>query len=171
MTQIDLALRVNAKQPAISMYESGDDTALARKTLEKIAQILEIDLSSFDLSDAQPESAAEIALHFCPIDSCPSNIPFAVNKQLCFKPALVPAKRDSSACCSWCGELLLSTCPNEDCASEIMDGACCPDCGTAYITSTVKEAGWNAGKWADERRAKIKEIKEMGGGQAGALGA
>jgi hypothetical protein len=171
MTQADLAAKVETSQPQISMYEAGDGTALSRKTLEKIADVLKIDLSKTEPEARLTGSPSEIALHYCPIDTCPSNIPYAVHDQLCFKPTAVRGRRDSGLHCAWCGELMMSSCPGEACDAEMSDGACCRDCGTVYVTSTVKIAGWGAGKWADEHRAKIREIREMGGEVAGAVGA
>ena len=169
MTQADLAVKVESSQPQISMYEAGDGTALSRKTLEKIADELKIDLSKTDA--AMSDNPSEIAVHFCPIDTCPSNIPYAVHDQLCFKPTAVRGRRDSGLHCAWCGELMMSRCPGEACDAEISEGACCRDCGTVYVTSTVKIAGWSADRWANEQRAKIREIREMGVEVAGAAGA
>ncbi len=160
MTQAELAGRVGCKQSAISMFEAGLARALAGKTLERIGKILDVDISEFPPVSAAGEPP-KVALKYCPIDGCPSNIPYAIGDDLHFAPSMVRSQEKDHARCVLCGELMQAQCPNSDCNAAVVAGACCPQCGTPYVAATLIPSGVDAAQWADSRRSQIREIVEM----------
>ncbi|MFC1452476.1 helix-turn-helix domain-containing protein [Verrucomicrobiota bacterium] len=161
MTQSELAELVGCRQSAVSMYEAEKPSKLSRKNVERIAEILEIDLSAFPVEREREEQATRLSLKYCPIDTCLSNIPYAVHGSLHFKPTMIRGEGVSKSRCTCCGEVMESTCPNPDCRAELVEGAVCPRCATPYVTTTVEVAGWAAVQWAAEQRAMIREVREM----------
>ncbi len=162
ITQAELADRAGCQQSAISMFEAGRTSAVAQKTVQRVAEILEVDLVGFDFGTGDGAVSSFVA-KYCPIDGCPSNIPFAVSGELHFAPTMVRAAREAKTKCTSCGELLQAECPNRECRAASVPGGCCPQCGTAYVTPTREMSGWQVEQWADEQRAKIREVREMSG--------
>ena len=160
ITQSELADRVGCKQSAISMFEAGRSSALADRTLERIGKILDVDISEFPPNTTASDLAKGV-LKYCPIDECPSNIPYTVGGQLYFVPGMVQSREAEHTRCVLCGELMQAQCPNSDCNAAAVAGACCPQCGTAYVTATVTLSGTDTAQWADRRRRQIREIAEM----------
>ncbi len=160
MTQAELASRVGCKQSAVSMFEAGRMSALAHATIERIADILEVCLADFPVVSSEDKSP-RVSLKYCPVDGCPSNVPYAVGDELHFAPAMVRAPCEQKTRCSACGEIMQSACPNNECGVGVVEGACCPVCGMDYVTVTFVVAGWQAESWADEQRARIREVREM----------
>ena len=161
LTQAELAQQAGCRQSAISMFEAGRSAALARQTVERIAEILEIDLADVERDTGQEGAARELTLKYCRVEGCPSNIPYTVADSLCLKPAMVRAPRDEKTRCTMCGELMCMGCPNAECGVDVVEGSFCPECGTAYVPVAAVESGWQVTKWADEQREKIREIREM----------
>ncbi|MBT7058727.1 MAG: helix-turn-helix transcriptional regulator [Lentisphaerae bacterium] len=160
MTQAALAEQAGCKQSAVSMFEAGRVTALSTATIEKMAGILDVDLSSVDLSgEAKPST--DVVLKYCPVDGCPSNVPYVVCGRLCYTPAMVRSPAAQLTRCAGCGDLLQECCPNSECKALVSEGVCCPECGTSYVSVTGGTTGAEAEQWADEQRARIREIREM----------
>lgn len=159
LTQSELAELAGCKQSAISMFESGRTDALSAKNVQRIAELLGIDLKS--LAVPAPGEPTEVTLKCCPVDKCPSNVPYVAGDRLCFKPAMVSAPAKAKTRCGYCGEVMESRCTNRDCRAELSEGAFCPECGTEYVVATTTLSGWQLGKWAGEERARIREIRQM----------
>ena len=160
MTQSTLAKAAGCMQSAVSMFEKGDPSKLADATVEKIAGLLGV-----SLEEGAEESAAAPAAHahvrgFCPNCGCPSNVPFAVDGRVLFRPVRELASPDGGPRCAECGEVLETRCPA--CGAPLNDGACCAACGTAYVAATVPD-GADAESWSRARRAEIRELRELGG--------
>ena len=103
MTQSALAKAAGCMQSALSMFEKGDPSTLADATVEKIAGLLGV-----SLEDGAEESAAAPAVHahvrgFCPNCGCPSNVPFAVDGRVLFRPVRELASPDGGPRCADCG--------------------------------------------------------------------
>ena len=159
MTQSALAKAAGCMQSAISMFEKGDPAKLADATVEKIAEILDV-----ELEDGR-EEAFSAAIHhehvrgFCPNCSCPSNIPFAIDGRVVFRPVREMASPGGGPRCAECCEVLETSCP--ECGAPLNDGACCAACGTAYVAAVVP-AGADAESWSRARRADIRDFRELG---------
>ena len=96
LTQSELARQVGCKQSAISMFESGRVDVLSRDKLASIAERLGIDP---DMLPAPELPAATVPrsprrLYYCPVDECPSNIPYTVRKSV-FSPDVSAHRRKS----------------------------------------------------------------------------
>lgn len=157
ITQSALAAAVGCKQSAISMFECGKTDKIAIETIEKIAEFLKVELPTADNQEISlPQSVLPaVSRGFCPQFSCPSNIPYAVGGRVLFWPRLASGNR-----CVFCGEMLEKKCPS--CGASIQQGACCPICGEAYVTSVLPE-GAEASDWAAKRREEALSILELTG--------
>ncbi len=155
MTQSELAGRIGCKQSAISMLESGRSEALARPAVEKMAEILGVELDSEESCGASVTPTAG-AHGICPQSECPSNVPFAVHGDLLLwpRPQPVPGGRH----CAYCGEVLERTC--RQCGAPVRRGACCPSCGTPWVAPPVDYEG-TAEQWARTRRQRIAEWRSL----------
>jgi len=156
LTQAQLAERVGCQQSAISMMEAGRATALARETLDRIAAELGVVLEqSPKLSDKTVAAPVSGAAH-CTDPECPSNIPFVVSGSLVFWPRPQPVAGGRH--CAYCGELLASVCGK--CGAPASAGACCRDCGAAFVPPPAAvRAGGEA--WAETRRQQIAEWRAL----------
>jgi transcriptional regulator with XRE-family HTH domain len=159
LTQSELASRVGSSQSAISMFEAGRADALSQEKIVLIARELGLDLSVLAAAPEAGPAAPEI-LKFCPVDDCPSNVPYVSRGRLGYHPALVEGPASERTRCRYCGELLESACPNEECRLPVAEGACCRGCGTAYVTATRTPRGPLA-RWVDEQRARIRELRAL----------
>lgn len=160
LTQSELAKIVKCKQSAISMYEAGHVDALSYKTIVLIARELGLTVPEEVVVDSVPQDIRLSCLKYCPIDDCPSNIPYIVGGELHFKPTMVNALKDKSTRCSFCGEILQDCCSNEACGMPLSDGGFCVHCGDAYVTVTRMMRG-SLDEWAANRCGIIKELRSM----------
>ncbi|MEI6809160.1 MAG: helix-turn-helix transcriptional regulator [bacterium] len=160
MTQSQLAEAVGCKQSAVSMFESGRIDVLSQKTLTAIAEQLGLDVKSLSGMDVRPLTARSLVLKCCTIDSCPSNIPFTVQGRVRYAPAMVEASAAEQTRCAMCGDVMEDHCPNTDCQAELVEGAFCQRCGTAYVPAACEERD-NAEQWAETARARISELMSM----------
>lgn len=156
-TQSALANVVGCKQSAVSMFESGQIEKISAETIEKIAEFLGIELPKAESAEevAPLQVLPTVLKGFCPQFSCPSNIPYEVGGRVLFWPRLANGNR-----CAFCGELLEKNCPS--CGAAVHNGACCPVCGEAYVTS-VLPPGEDAARWASVRREEVLSILELTG--------
>ncbi len=154
MTQSALAQQVGCKQSAISMMEQGRESALAQKHITAIAKILEVDMGSLSIEDHA--SHTQQGQRYCPTFDCPSNTVYAVNGTLYAMPRESAHNGSSdSKHCSYCGELLEAQCP--ECRASATPGACCTQCGTAYI-ATPDALPDGADTWAQSQRKRLQEL-------------
>ncbi len=160
MTQAALAKVVNCKQSAISMYEAGHSDALAYKTITIVAEALGLTVPQEVVAVAESKHIELSSLKYCPIDDCPSNIPYVAGGELHFKPAMIKSLKHENRRCSFCGEILQDCCPNESCGMPITDGGFCSYCGDSYITVTRMMRG-SLDEWAAKRCGVIKELRSM----------
>ena len=159
ITQAELAERVGCQQSAISMFEAGRTCAVAKKTIESIARALELDSADVDAL-AETGVLSVRVLKYCPVDACPSNIPYVVGGNIYYQPSVCRAREEQRSRCTSCGEIMQDACPNSDCAAPLVEGACCPLCGTAYVTATILPPE-DAETWAVQQRARIRDIREL----------
>lgn len=161
LTQAELAKTVNCKQSAISMYEAGNLDALAYKTLSLIAKELDLIVPEADIPvDSLPEDIQLTCLKYCPIDDCPSNIPYIAGGDLHFKPTMVKALKGEVTRCAFCGEVLQDCCSNESCGASLNDGGFCSHCGEGYVAVTRMMRG-SLNEWVAKRCDVIKELRSM----------
>ena len=160
LTQAELARIVKCKQSAISMYEAGHQDALAYQTIKMIAVELDLVVPEEVITDVAPKSTRLSCLKCCPIDDCPSNIPYTAGGELHFKPTMVRALKDESTRCTFCGEILQGCCSNESCGMPLCDGGFCSHCGDAYIVVTRMMRG-DLDEWVAARCGIIKELRSM----------
>jgi len=157
MTQAELAEKAACQQSAISMFEKGRTSALAKKTVDAIAEVLDLDISKHALVN-EVAAASTLVAKYCPVDDCPTNTPYVVSGALHFAVSLTKAPNDQKTRCSFCGELLQACCPNTECKSSVCEGSCCPECGADYVANCQGLEGSEAVRWADDQRAHIREI-------------
>lgn len=145
LSQSALARQVGCKQSALSMFESGRNTALNAQVIGKLCAALGLLAPSPAELQAPPEHEA-MERTFCPNASCPGNLPVKIGERV----VLVPHKHFASAeerHCAWCGEVLERACP--ECGAPVNEGAFCTHCGTAYFADAPKQA--------DNRRVEASE--------------
>ena len=156
LTQAQLAQRVDCQQSAVSMMESGRTTALARETLVRIAAelgvVLEQSLSRSAVTVAVPASGAA----HCTDPECPSNVPLVVSGALLFWPRPQPVAGGRH--CAYCGEVLASVCGK--CGATAGAGACCRDCGGAFVPPPATVHA-DVEVWAESRRRQIAEWRAL----------
>ncbi len=159
MTQSELARKVGCQQSAISMFESGRPESLSEEKVRALAKVLGVDSAARPGVPVGPAGSRSV-LKYCPVDDCPSNVPYAVRGQVCLAPTLVMAEAAERTHCRDCGELLESACPNDGCGAPVSPGAFCPACGTAYVTpgGLAPEDGK---AWIAERRAAIAQLRTV----------
>ena len=158
LTQAELAKRAGCLQSQVSMLEGGMPNKVARETLEKIADLLGVELPKPAAEEIAAPLAAErpFAGHaYCPQADCPSNKPYVVGGELFFMPSPQPGAPRPGHRCAWCGEVLAFVCPK--CGAVATAGACCRECGSPYIFAPpALEIAPEI--WAARRRAEIAEI-------------
>lgn len=160
LTQSELAREANCSQSAVSMFEAGRSHALSQERLVALAQILELDTEAVVAQFSEPGAAASLVLKYCSTDECPSNIPYVVRGQLCFRPTMVKADAAEQSRCRECGDILESRCPNPACGLPAEEGSYCGTCGTAYVPVT-RASTRSDDQWADEQRSRIHDIREL----------
>lgn len=158
MTQSALAKAAGCMQSAVSMFEKGDPSKLADSTVEKIAGILGVKLADGKGGQPTPPAHHSHLRGFCPNCSCPSNVPFAVDGRVIFRPVREIASPDCGPRCAECGEVLETCCPA--CGAPLNEGACCAACGTPYVAAVVPN-GADAESWSRARRAEIRDIRDL----------
>ena len=160
ITQSRLAESVGCRQSAVSMFESGRADSLSRKTLGLIADHLGLDIKDLSAMDLRTVEGRSLMLKYCPVDECPSNIPYAVRNRIQFVPSMVEAPASEETRCSLCGDMLEALCPNADCRAELNEGAYCLECGQPYVAFT-REVLADPKRWAGERRRDIAELRGL----------
>jgi len=158
LTQSQLADHVGCKQSAISMFEGGRTDVLSADTISRVAKELAIDMQSVAEPDPRRMPSEPWVLKYCPVDSCPSNIPYAIGEQVLFRPSTLRAPAAETTRCPDCGELLESSCSH--CQANLREGACCCSCGTPFVTA-VHPTPPAVQEWADRQRQRIRELRDM----------
>lgn len=158
-TQSRLADEVGCRQSAISMYERGDDSALAAETIAQIAAKLEVKLEAFpEFPDAPP--AGMMVRKFCVNPDCRSNVPFIQGPDVFFLPGFFVDSAAKPSWCPWCGEVMESRCRNEQCRAVVASGVCCTACGTPYVPTMPVTPGRDRA-WADAERERILDLRTL----------
>lgn len=175
LNQSALARAVGCQQSAISMFEGGMSTKLSDEAVNKMAEVLGLDLtallkqeeekkkeadqgSSISIN-VQPEVATSFVVQgYCPNCHCPSNVPYVVDGHLFYRPSRGVASPKGGTRCTQCGELLEMRCPV--CGAPLNDGACCAVCGSAYVTPVLPE-GVDPVTYARLRREEIIQLRSL----------
>jgi transcriptional regulator with XRE-family HTH domain len=152
MTQSDLADTVGCKQSAISMFERGNAQALAIEKQEAIAKLLEIPWHAPDNKGARDIAPARNH-NFCPQFECPSNLVYRVGTRRLSMPR-APSCTDGIYC-RYCGEVSETRCPA--CKTIYTQGACCSNCGYAFIACP----DWTEAEWLDWQEAHNRTAREI----------
>lgn len=157
LTQAEVAARVGCLQSQVSMLEAGQPNKVARETLEKVANLLEVELPTGVVEDKPIVIDRPVFAHaYCPQPDCPSNKPYVVGGELFFWPAQQPGVPRPGHRCAWCGEVLAFVCPK--CGAAAGVGACCRECGTPFVAAPpMLEVAPEI--WAAQRRAEIAELR------------
>jgi transcriptional regulator with XRE-family HTH domain len=163
MTQSALAVQVGCKQSAVSMYEAGRVDALSADTVARIAGLLNVDLKALQTSSSGAKKTVPKRLLYCPVDTCPSNIPYLVRGAICLRPRFLESIADSPRCRD-CGEVLEESCPNPPCGAKVSEGAFCPSCGSAYVTSSIAD-GLATLDWVEARQKQIERMRRLSDSQ------
>lgn len=157
LTQAALAARVGCMQSAVSMMESGRMDALARPTLEKIAEILGVALPGADERGGTVGTLPPSGARFCPNSECPSNYPYLVGGDLLFLPRPVAA---AGAHCPLCGEVLASECVA--CGKAVLPhAACCSACGRPHV-EPPPAAPADLAAWVAEHQRVARDVAAWG---------
>jgi len=164
LNQSALAHAMGCMQSAISMFEGGMTTKLSDETVQKMASFLGVSLETQPEKVEVDESVPVLALNsvasvivrgYCPNGHCYSNVPYAIDGRLFYRPSRAVATPTGGKYCAVCGELLEMRCPV--CGAPLNEGACCAVCGSAYVTPVLPE-GTDAAAYARARRAEIAEL-------------
>lgn len=169
ISQSALALEFGCKQPAISMFESGDGTKLSEDVIKKLAARVGVSLDPPPVAETRVTAVLPSLepvpvdharpLGFCPSMQCLSNVPYVLEGRLYLRPAnrmaapVLGAKR-----CAVCGEVLELRCPS--CGAALNEGACCAICGQPYVTPTLPYEV-DAAAWAKIRREEIAALRAL----------
>jgi transcriptional regulator with XRE-family HTH domain len=156
LTQHALAAQAGCQQSAISMLESGRPDAVARPTLERIQALLGVTVLAPEGLGDGGIALSPVGRPHCPSAACPSNVPFALNGEVIFWPRPQPGVAGRH--CAYCGEPLARTC--RQCGAAAAEGACCRDCGTAWVEAPA-EAATDAEAWAERRRRQLAEWRAL----------
>lgn len=159
LTGARLAQQAGCTQSAISQFEGGKATALRRDTVERIADILGVELPE-ETQGGAAEAAAPVApalspAAFCPNCECPSNVPYLVGGAVALQPRRQPDP--SAKYCPWCGEVLEHSCPQ--CETPATQTAFCPACGAARVAPP--EGVGNLAEWVETRRREIAALDAL----------
>ena len=102
LTQSELAGEVGCTQSAVSMFESGRLDALSAETQHRIAKRLGLEPPAERAGGSGSDAVkrAQTVCKYCPVDDCPSNVPYAVRGALHFKPSLMEAVADTPTYCA-----------------------------------------------------------------------
>lgn len=175
LNQSALARAVGCQQSAVSMFEGGMSTKLSDEAVNKMAEVLGLDLAALLKQEEQKKEEAastgvpssvvapSVAVPFvvqgyCPNCHCPSNVPYVVEGRLFFRPSRGIASPHGGVRCTQCGELLEMRCPV--CGAPLNDGACCAVCGSAYVTPVLPE-GVDPVTYARLRREEIIQLRSL----------
>jgi transcriptional regulator with XRE-family HTH domain len=133
LSQKVVADEIGCKQPALSMFESGDGTKLNDEFIEKLAEKFGI-----NINEDEKQIACDIVsvpreknTAYCPNHQCPSHEPYFVGSERFLRPNRIVQDPVGGKFCAICGELLETRCPN--CGAAINDGAVCSCCGKKYV--------------------------------------
>jgi len=159
MTQAELAEAVGTKQAQVSMYERGQETALAHHKVLEIAKLLDVDVKAF-AQKRDPVSGKAMLRKICPAFDCPTSYPFMSSGKACVVPLFVKSVANEKTRCRLCSEVLLSRCPTPGCGEPLVEGASCPRCGKQYV-KVILEKGQDPAEWVKEQRAAIRELRTM----------
>ncbi|MCL1887651.1 MAG: helix-turn-helix domain-containing protein [Kiritimatiellaeota bacterium] len=153
LTQAELARQAGCTQSALSMYESGQDSALAAETLRKIAGLLGVALKK---EEAPAEPSAPPRRAFCPNLQCPAAFPYFAGDELLARPRFYGHARH----CPHCGEFLEAACPH--CRAPLGEnlGACCAACGKPLVLATLP-GDVSPREWLRERRTEAAWWREV----------
>jgi len=151
LTQAELARQAGCTQSALSMFESGQESALATETLRKIAGLLGIALEESPI----PPPVFGARKLFCPNFQCPVAFPYLIGDELFVRPFFWEHARH----CPHCGEILLHACPH--CGNPVVEnpGACCASCGKHLVLATPP-GGVSPRGWVREHRAEAARWRE-----------
>jgi len=161
LSQSEVAAAIGCKQSALSMFEAGNPTKLSEETVVKLAAKFGISLEppKEEVPAAvAPILSAPVVRGYCPNCHCPSNVPYAVDGWLFFRPSRAEASPAGGARCAVCGEVLEKRCPV--CGAPLNDGACCATCGSPYVANTLPE-GTDAAAYARVRREEIAALRAL----------
>jgi transcriptional regulator with XRE-family HTH domain len=159
MTQSELAAKSGVKQSAVSMYECGRTDVVSKKNVLAMAEVLGIDPVRVESIQSRSAEFERPALKYCPIDSCPSNVPFVVRGEVHYKPTMTEGRAGEKMHCRYCGEFLEEQCPKSECRKPVAEGAACVHCGEFYVTTTCEFEGAPDARVAELRR-QIVELDE-----------
>lgn len=159
ITQSELAVELGCRQSAISMFEQGKTTALARKKVVEMAERLGVDIKSFPSVGRSGVDGAMIK-KMCPVPDCPSNVAYLAGGRACVMPVFVDAVANEKTRCRFCGEILESRCSNTACVAPLEDGGFCMRCGSPYVSVWLKE-GEMAEEWVATSRSAVRELRHM----------
>jgi len=160
LTQSALASLVGCRQSAISMFEGGHADAIARKTILVLGEKLSLSPELLVTEEVTGRGLRDLTMKYCPVDMCPSNIPYAVRKELFFKPSMIMAPAGETTRCSLCGEIMEEKCPNSECGADLAEGSCCQKCGSPYIAWDGNKSG-DPEAWAERTRSRIAELQRL----------
>lgn len=134
LSQKVVADEIGCKQPALSMFESGDGTKLNDEFIEKLAAKFGVNIDE----EAKPSENNGINLQrerhtsYCPNHQCPSHESYLVGSERFLKPNRIIQDPVGGKYCAICGELLETSCPK--CGAPVNDGAVCSCCGRKYVS-------------------------------------
>ncbi len=161
ITQAELAEYLGTSQSAVSLFEAGQAHTLSAEKITRGGEWLGIDVATGQV--VATASRVERCAKYCVRDVCPSNVPYAVGRELVFWPALTEGLAGRAERCRLCQAELRAGCPNPSCGAPVVrQAAFCPTCGSPYVP-VVSPFAADAEAWADRQRARIRDLRELTG--------
>lgn len=151
MKQSELARHLDISQAAVSQYERGNVRAVARDTLLRACEILDVDSG---LSDPAAPAEGE-GLKFCEHADCLANVAYPGRSGTIVRPRMTRAATSDPTYCPECGDLLMDHCRNDDCGRPVREGSFCTDCGTPYVPFAPAADAFDHGDVLERTRLRI----------------
>ncbi len=157
LTQAELAEMVGCKQTSVCQYEAGKAKILSRDKVERMAEVLGLDLSGYTEPTQEEARTGELVLKCCANDLCIRNRPYRIGADIHFMPAMVARPSDEKTHCDSCREVLDDHCPDSECKTPLVQGAFCPKCGEPYVPR-VHPLPNDVESWIRRRRGDAREL-------------
>ncbi|MFG0320532.1 MAG: helix-turn-helix domain-containing protein [Planctomycetota bacterium JB042] len=151
MKQSELARHLDISQAAVSQYERGNSKAVARDTLLRACQILDVESG---LAESGEPLEGE-GLKFCEHADCLANVTYPGRSGPIVRPRMTRAGLEEATYCPECGDLLMDHCRNDDCGRPVAEGSFCTDCGTPYVPFAPAAEGLDRDEVLERTRLRI----------------
>jgi len=154
LTQDQAAQLIDATQPAISMFETGQKDALAKPKVAAFAEAVGLKLEDLPAT-ASPSRIVPLGLKFCANEGCLSHVRCVIDDTPRLLPSMVRTRLSEETRCSYCGTTLLARC--DACGAFPTEGVFCPECGNPYLDFRDENIG-DPHAWASKGQQDLERI-------------